>query len=170
MTSSRSYYEILGVDPSADLSTLKKAVHRLSKILHPDTTLLPINEAAKKFRQVCEAYQSLSDPISRKLYDKTLQQEKFLTHAYMNRSNTREKSKISNGTLQNLGNRRPFSGGELFALLLLCFALISSLFLGIGFALLDGRELQVNPSWLNSNQPFINDSPSLNRDVNFASS
>ena len=82
MKSSRCYYEILGVEATADLQTLKKAFHRLSKMLHPDTTLLPIDEAAKQFRQVCEAYQLLSDPISRGLYDKTLKDEAVATDIY----------------------------------------------------------------------------------------
>ena len=47
-----------------------------------------------------------------------------------------------------MDNRRPLSGGELFSLLLLCMALCMSLLLGIGFAVLDGKELQVSPSWL----------------------
>ena len=168
MTSSRSYYEILGVDSTADLQTLKKAFHGLSKTLHPDTTLLPIDEAAKKFRQVCEAYQFLSDPISRKSYDNSLKTDSLRTEGNHTQSDIPETDPFE--TISNIGNRRPLSGGELFSLLLLGIALIISLLLGIGFAVFDGRELQVSPSWLSSNQPFIHHASLLYLDVNFASS
>ncbi len=167
MTSSRSYYEILGVAPTADLQTLKKAFHKLSKALHPDTTLLPIDEAANKFRKVCEAYQVLSDPLSRKIYDQSLEQERVITNLdYVQGEVTDNPSK---SLLSKGDNRRPFSGGELFSLLLLCIALSISLLLGIGIALFDGRELQVTPSWLNPNQSFMSDVSHLNINVNFAS-
>ncbi len=168
MTVSRSYYEILGVDQTADLQTLKKAFHRLSKALHPDTTLLPIEDAAKKFRQVCEAYKLLSDPISRYAYDKSLKKETLTNYSYIKQSDFA--GKVPHKTVSNIDNRRPLSGGELFSLLLLCIALCISLLLGIGFAVLDGRELQVNPSWLNSNQLFVDDSPNVNTDESFTSS
>ena len=68
---SRNYYQLLHVAENSDLQTIKKAFHRLSKVLHPDTTLLPANEAANEFHQVCEAYEKLSDPLSREKYDNT---------------------------------------------------------------------------------------------------
>ncbi len=160
---SRNYYEILEVAPTADLKTLKKAFHRLSKILHPDTTLLPIDEAAKKFREVCEAYESLCDPISRELYDNFLRREMLKTNNSFTQAEPTQKIVVNR--VSNLDHRRSLSGGELLSLLLLCTALIISLFLGIGFALLDGKELQVQPSWLISNTTIINHFPPLIRDV-----
>ena len=62
----------MGVSSSVDGITLRRAFRRLSKALHPDTTSLPIDEAARKFQQVCEAYELLSDPIRRKAYDDSL--------------------------------------------------------------------------------------------------
>jgi len=136
------------------MKTLKKAFHRLSKALHPDTTSLQMDDAAQKFRKVYEAYELLSDPLRRKAYDKELANREINTaiasKAFPNNKNLKESF---------LDNRRPLSGGELFSLLLLCIALITSVFLGIGFALLDGRELQVRPSWLVIHQ-FLNSSAS----------
>ena len=153
MNSSRSYYEILGVKPNADLQTLKKAFHRLSKVLHPDTTLLPLDEAENQFREVCEAYQFLSDPFRRKLYDSTLKKGSLMNEYEYVESKLSHKSSLHR--FSNLGNRRPLSGGELFSLFLLSITLSISLLLAIGFAVLDGRDLQVVPSWLQSNQLVI---------------
>ena len=86
---SRNYYQLLHVAETADLQTIKKAFHRLSKVLHPDTTLLPANEAANEFHQVCEAYEKLSDPSSRAKYDKTLKESRLVTDHYINKINVK---------------------------------------------------------------------------------
>ncbi|WP_269621816.1 J domain-containing protein [Prochlorococcus marinus] len=165
MTVPNTYYELLGVSHNSDLQTLKKAFHRLSKSLHPDTTVLPVDEAAKKFYILCEAYELLSDPIRRKAYDKTLR---------MDRLSDDSPSKdiavdISRESVTSIGHRRPLSGGELFSLLLLGIAISISLLLGIGFAFLDGKQLQVSPSWLNSTNTLIQPSSPTIQDVDFAS-
>ena len=153
MNDSRSYYELLGVVQTADLENIKKAFYRLSKLLHPDTTLLPVEEAAREFRQVCQAYEFLSDPERRKAYDIDLREKKLI------RNNQENQFEIIDGVslnkLHNFDNRRALSGGELFSLLLLGIALCLSLIVGVLFAVLDGTDLQVTPSWLNSNQTLI---------------
>ncbi|MFP3153013.1 molecular chaperone DnaJ [Lachnospiraceae bacterium ZAX-1] len=64
----RDYYEILGVEKSADDATLKKAYRQLAKKYHPDTN--PGNaEAEKKFKEASEAYAVLSDSEKRQQYD-----------------------------------------------------------------------------------------------------
>jgi molecular chaperone DnaJ len=69
MEAKRDYYEILGIEKSADAAALKKAYRRLAKKYHPDTN--PGNaEAERKFREATEAYNVLSDPEKRKLYDR----------------------------------------------------------------------------------------------------
>ena len=167
MAAAKSYYELLGVPPTADLQTLKKAFYRLSKALHPDTTLLPAEESAKKFHQVCEAYEFLSDPIKRRFYDQTLRERNLSDKVEIKELELGVK--LAANKIDNFGNRRPLSGGELLSLMLLCIAVFISLLLAIGFAVLDGRELQIAPSWLYDNQSFAKDTLQTNQDVDFAS-
>ncbi|KEF63375.1 uncharacterized protein A1O9_01352 [Exophiala aquamarina CBS 119918] len=58
-------YRILGVDRSASDRDIKKAYRTLSKKYHPDKA----TGDEKKFLEVTEAYDALSDPTSRKIYD-----------------------------------------------------------------------------------------------------
>jgi DnaJ-class molecular chaperone len=64
----RDYYEVLGVERSAERSQLKAAFRRLARELHPD-----VNdhdpEAEEKFKEAAEAYEVLSDPERRRAYD-----------------------------------------------------------------------------------------------------
>ena len=64
----RDYYEVLGVEKSADEAAIKKAYRALAKKYHPDMN--PGNaEAEKKFKEASEAYAILSDPEKRRQYD-----------------------------------------------------------------------------------------------------
>lgn len=68
MADKRDYYEVLGVDKSADEATLKKAYRELAKKYHPD--MHPDDkEAEAKFKEASEAYAVLSDPEKRRQYD-----------------------------------------------------------------------------------------------------
>lgn len=64
----RDFYEVLGVDKSADARKIKSAFRRKAKQYHPDTNPGD-KEAEKKFKEVNEAYAVLSDPEKKKLYD-----------------------------------------------------------------------------------------------------
>ncbi len=64
----RDYYEILGVDRSADEQTIKRAYRKLAKKYHPDTNKGNAM-AEEKFKEATEAYAVLSDPEKRKEYD-----------------------------------------------------------------------------------------------------
>ncbi|MGN0381840.1 MAG: molecular chaperone DnaJ [Suilimivivens sp.] len=64
----RDYYEVLGIDKSADDATIKKAYRVLAKKYHPDMNPGDA-EAEKKFKEASEAYAILSDPEKRKQYD-----------------------------------------------------------------------------------------------------
>ena len=62
------YYKILGIEKNATADDIKKAYRKLARKLHPD--LNPNDkEANKKFQQVNEANEVLSDPEKRKKYD-----------------------------------------------------------------------------------------------------
>jgi DnaJ-class molecular chaperone len=63
----RDLYEILGVTKSASEDDLKKAHRALVRKYHPDVNKEP--GADKRFKEVQEAYDVLSDPEKRKLYD-----------------------------------------------------------------------------------------------------
>ena len=64
----RDYYEILGIARDADDATIKKAYRRLALEHHPDRN--PDNpEAEKAFKEASEAYQVLSDPEKKRIYD-----------------------------------------------------------------------------------------------------
>jgi molecular chaperone DnaJ len=67
-TTERDYYELLGISRGADEGDIKKAFRRLARELHPDVSTAPDSE--ERFRQVVEAYEVLSKPETRELYDR----------------------------------------------------------------------------------------------------
>lgn len=65
----RNFYEILGVDRSASTNEIKKAYRKLAKSLHPDKNNNdPVT--SKKFLELGNAYEILSDEDKRKMYDR----------------------------------------------------------------------------------------------------
>ena len=69
MAGKKDYYEILGVNKSATDDELKKAFRKMAKKYHPDANPDNKAEAEAKFKEVNEAYEVLSDPQKRKMYD-----------------------------------------------------------------------------------------------------
>ena len=69
------FYELLGVADDADVKTIKKAYYSFAKECHPD-----VSEDEDEGHNMCillnEAYEILSDPISRSLYDAELEQQR----------------------------------------------------------------------------------------------
>ena len=69
------FYELLGVADDADVKTIKKAYYGFAKECHPD-----VSEDEDEGHQMCvllnEAYEILSDPTSRALYDAELEQQR----------------------------------------------------------------------------------------------
>ena len=141
-----TYYKILGVNENASNQELRKAFCRLSIELHPDTTSLEFEDAKNKFQKVLEAYENLNNSDLRELYDEKL------------RVNSKKLNKINFNVLnplvmdsnnqQLVGNRRPFSNGEMFSLFLLIIIILISLFLAILIASFAGKEIQSIPTWL----------------------
>ncbi|MBV9607358.1 MAG: molecular chaperone DnaJ [Solirubrobacterales bacterium] len=69
MSSTRDYYEVLGVGRDADDATIKKAFRRLARELHPDVNRHD-PDAEEKFKEAAEAYEVLSDADRRATYDR----------------------------------------------------------------------------------------------------
>ena len=63
------YYALLGVPRNADDQTIKKAFKKLSLKLHPDKHPHNREEAEQQFMAIANAYDVLSDPKQRKIYD-----------------------------------------------------------------------------------------------------
>lgn len=68
MASARDYYEVLGVARDATADQIKSAYRRLARELHPDVNKAA--DAGKRFSEVQEAYDVLSDETKRKNYDR----------------------------------------------------------------------------------------------------
>ncbi|TSC90217.1 MAG: Uncharacterized protein G01um10145_321 [Microgenomates group bacterium Gr01-1014_5] len=87
MATNRDYYEVLGVKRGANDRELKTAYRKLAIAWHPDKNKSP--EAEKKFKEINEAYEVLSNPNKKQAYDQ-------FGHAGVN---------------QGAGGGNPFAGG-----------------------------------------------------------
>jgi len=139
-----SYYKILGVNENASNHELRKAFCKLSIELHPDTTSLEIDVAKSKFQKVLEAYEHLNNSNLRKIYDDKLKESSRIT----NNTKVLNNLVIDSNNQNLIGNRRPFSNGELFSLFLLIIIISISLICSIFIASFTGKELETIPLWL----------------------
>ena len=69
MDTTKDYYAILGVLPSAEVETIQAVYRALSKKYHPDVSREDPASAEAKMREINEAYEILSDATKRKRYD-----------------------------------------------------------------------------------------------------
>lgn len=67
MDTNKDYYKILSVSPSIEEEALKAVYRALAKKYHPDTTTT--TSTSEIFRDIQEAFDVLSDPDLRKIYD-----------------------------------------------------------------------------------------------------
>ncbi len=70
MPEKRDYYEVLNVARTASPEEVKRAFRRLALKVHPDNYKGDKAEGEKKFKELSEAYEVLSDPEKRNLYDR----------------------------------------------------------------------------------------------------
>ena len=144
MKEETSYYKILGVSENASNHELRKAFCKLSIELHPDTTSLEIDVAKSKFQEVLEAYEHLNNSNLRKIYDNKLKENSRIK----DNTNVLNNLVIDSNNQNLIGNRRPFSNGELFSLFLLIIIISISLIGSIFIASFTGKELETIPLWL----------------------
>jgi Ca-activated chloride channel family protein len=64
----RDYYAVLGVQADTDAQTIKQAYRQLARRYHPDTS--NVQGAAERFLEIQEAYELLTDPVQRTVYDR----------------------------------------------------------------------------------------------------
>ncbi len=69
MATQRDYYEVLGVKKGASEADLKAAYRKMALKWHPDRNADNKAEAEQKFKEINEAYQVLSDPQKKQMYD-----------------------------------------------------------------------------------------------------
>ncbi|NXC69247.1 DNJB8 protein, partial [Anhinga anhinga] len=70
------YYKVLGLQKSASQDDVKKSYHKLALKWHPDKNPSNKEEAEKKFKAVAAAYEVLSDPQKRSLYDRSVKESR----------------------------------------------------------------------------------------------
>src|ERR1700691_5977104 len=67
MSVATDYYAALGVSRDASADEIKKAYRRLARELHPDVN--PDPQTQERFKEITQAYEVLSDPSKRQMYD-----------------------------------------------------------------------------------------------------
>ena len=61
------YYGVLGLEPGATDTDIKRAYRKMARDLHPDVN--PDPEAKERFQEVTRAYEALTDPEKRRIVD-----------------------------------------------------------------------------------------------------
>lgn len=104
----KDYYNLLGVPKNASAKDIKKAYYQLAKKYHPDTNKGD-PDAGKKFQEVSEAYEVLSDDTKRREYDTFGQ-----THEQMNMGGRHSSGHGPQGFAQDWQFRSTIDPEELF--------------------------------------------------------
>lgn len=106
---SKNYYELLGLSKNANDTEIKKMYKKLAIKFHPDKNPDNKEEAENKFKEISEAYQVLSDPQKKDIYDK-YGEEGLKNEGGMGGSSPED---IFNMFFSN--NRSPFGGNDFFS-------------------------------------------------------
>jgi curved DNA-binding protein CbpA len=102
-TRQQDHYRLLGVPPGATAAQIKSAYRKLAKQYHPDVN--DSSDAAERFREITEAYDTLIDPDRRRRYDRL-----HGTHATGNTSGTSTGGPRFTGTSTGTGPRAGSNG------------------------------------------------------------
>lgn len=139
----KTHYALLGVSPWASEIDIRRAYRDLSKLYHPDTTQLSREVAVENFQKINEAYATLSNADRRSSYDRLIHFSRFQYASLNNGTKSQNQVPSNLQTIDNDGlpTKRPLSGGELFALLLIGATLVACLVLVVLVALLRGDRL-----------------------------
>ncbi|WP_448562998.1 J domain-containing protein [Trichothermofontia sp.] len=134
-----SYYDRLGLHPSASVQQIRQAYRRLSRRYHPDTTDLPAAIATEKFKQLNEAYATLSQPERRYQYDLKIGYARLAvvrpsSHREFHRPPQPSSPPVSSAAYLDPSDR-PLSAGEIFVLFILLLTFGGCLVLAIVIAL-----------------------------------
>ncbi|THD27906.1 DnaJ subfamily B member [Fasciola hepatica] len=106
MSTHTCYYKVLGLEREATVEDIRRAYRKLALKWHPDKNPNNANEAEKRFKEISAAYEVLSDPEKRALYDRYGKDGVNGTRIPTTR---RSSSKSSNGR-----RRRTTMGGSMF--------------------------------------------------------
>lgn len=134
-----TYYTLLELEPSASVQQVRRAYREKSKLYHPDTTTLPAAIATEKFRQLNEAYATLSSPERRQGYDHKIGFAQIYVAKPSPNLNTPPTSSPTSPATSLDPNHRPLSPGELFALFILGVTFVGCLILALFIGLTRGE-------------------------------
>lgn len=97
----KNYYEVLGVNRGASQDEIKKVFRKLAREYHPDVN--PGDKAAEaKFKEINEAYSTLSDPSLKNTYDQRLDQGPFKQGVTKRQSTRQAEVNFQNMDFNNL--------------------------------------------------------------------
>ena len=136
----QTYYDALGVHPSASAIEIRRAYRELSKKYHPDTTTLATAIATVKFQALNEAYAAISNPERRLTYDLEINYSRVVVvqpHANFRTLTPRTDNYRSSAYLDPTD--RPLSGGEIAALFMLGIVFLGCIILAISIGIVRGE-------------------------------
>jgi hypothetical protein len=120
-------YQILQVDPTADMTTIRTAYRKLAKRYHPDIN--PSPDAIAHMQAINKAYQTLSDPTVRAWYDLTQTRRQSPRPTYTRPQPAQYTPCRPTAAARNTGSGKPWSGIHIkWWLVTLCTMLLRAIF------------------------------------------